>query len=367
MKHHIYAFATALAGVTGAGLVAAPALAQNFIISSSLPQSHLWTGGHMVDFIEILETESHGAITLTPFFAGELTGVGRELDALQGGTVHIAAPLLAPYHEGAFPLSDVTQLPTYGTDSAMVTRAFQQLLDSEEELADGKTFYEYEIEPKGIRAWAIGATSAYTISTAGKNPTAPADFKGMPLRAGSAIHTLMLNEMGATPVTMPASNVYEALSRGTVNGLVLAISDWPAYSLESLLKNTITDVSIGHWESYLAISNDAWDQMDDASKATFDAAARRAAVNNSALWDERLDVVKKEAGEKYGSVFTPVTELTPEMQGFIATASANTWKVWVEKLEGEGHPAKATATQYARIILAEGGALPEGVAAYLGL
>lgn len=246
MKHHIFALAAAAAL---AGTTAMPALAQNLIISSSLPQAHLWTGGHMVDFMEILEKDSNGAITFTPFFAGELTGVGRELDALQGGTVHIAAPLLAPYHEGAFPLSDVTQLPTYGTDSAIATRAFQQLLDSDEVLKDGKTFYQYEIEPKGIRAWAIGATSAYSISTAGKNPVTPADFKGMPLRAGSAIHTLVLNELGATPVTMPASNVYEALSRGTVNGLVLAISDWPAYSLEAVLKNSITDVAIGHWES----------------------------------------------------------------------------------------------------------------------
>ena len=364
MKRHFYALAASAALL---GLTALPAAAQNFIISSSLPQAHLWTGGHMVDFMEILEKSSDGAVTFTPFFAGELTGVGRELDALQGGAVHIAAPLLAPYHEGAFPLSDVTQLPTYGTDSPMVTRAFQTLLDSDEVLKDGKTFYQYEIEPKGIRVWAIGATSAYSLSTAGKALEAPADFQGMPLRAGSAIHTLFLNETGSTPVTMPASNVYEALSRGTVNGLVLAISDWPAYSLEAVLKNTITDVAIGHWESYLAISNDAWDQLDDAGKKAFDEAARAAAVNNSVVWDERLEKVRAESSEKHGAKFTPVTEYSDEMQAFIATAGANTWKVWIEKLEGEGHPARATAALYARIILDEGGQLPEGVAEYLGL
>lgn len=364
MRRHLYALA-ASAALTG--LTALPSLAQNFIISSSLPQAHLWTGGHMVDFMAELEKSSGGAVTFTPFFAGELTGVVRELDALQGGTVHIAAPLLAPYHEGTFPLSDVTQLPTYGTDSPMVTRAFQALLDSKDAIKDGKTFYQYEIEPKEIRVWAIGATSAYSLSTAGKPLKEPADFQGMPLRAGSAIHTLFLNETKSTPVTMPASNVYEALSRGTVNGLVLAISDWPAYSLEPLLKNTITDVAIGHWESYLAISNDAWEQLDEAGRTAFDSAARAAAITNSAAWDGRLESARKENSEKHGGTFTPVTELSTDMQNFIATAGANTWKVWIEKLEGEGHPAKATATLYARIIQAEGGRLPEGVAAYLGL
>ncbi|WP_290685804.1 MULTISPECIES: TRAP transporter substrate-binding protein [unclassified Haematobacter] len=363
MKRHFYALA---ASVAVAGFTA-PAMAQNFIISSSLPQAHLWTGGHMVDFMKLMEESSGGSVTFTPFFAGELTGVGRELDALQGGTIQIAAPLLAPYHEGAFPLSDVTQLPTYGTDSPMVTRAFQKLLDSDVVLADGKTFYQYEIEPKEIRVWAVGATSAYSIATAGTPLVEPADFRGMPLRAGSAIHTLVLNELGATPVTMPASNVYEALSRGTVNGLVLAISDWPAYSLEALMKNTITDVSIGHWESYLAISNEAWDQMDENTQKSFDAAARKAAENNSLVWDQRLETVKKDSIEKYGAKFTPVTEYSQAMQDYIAAAGASTWKTWIEKLEGEGHPARATASLYARIILDEGGKLPEGVAEYLNL
>lgn len=364
MKRHIYALA-ASAALTG--LTALPSMAQNFIISSSLPQAHPWTGGYMTDFMEILEKSSNGAVTFTPFIAGELTGVGRELDALQGGSIQIAAPLLAPYHEGAFPLSDVTQLPTYGTNSPMVTRAFQKLLDSDEVLKDGKTFYQYEIEPKGIRAWALGATSAYSLSTASKPVKEPGDFRGIPLRAGSAIHTMVIEQLGATPVTMPNSSAYEALSRGTINGLVAAISDWPSYSFETLLKQTITDVAIGHWESYLAISDDAWSQMDEAAQKAFDAAAREAAVRNAELWDAKLDEVVKDSTDKYGAQFIPVTEYSPEMQSHIANAGANTWKAWIEKLERGGHPARATATLYAKTILEDGGQLPQGVAEYLGL
>lgn len=347
-------------------LVAGSVSAQNLIISSSLPQAHLWTGNHMVRFVEEMEKTSAGDVTFTAFSAGELTGVGRELDALQGGSIQVAAPLLAPYHEGAFPLSDVTQLPTYGTNSPMVTRAFQKLLDSDVALKDGKTFFEYEIGSKGIRAWAIGATSAYVISTVGAPPKEPADLKGVPLRAGSAIHTLVVNELGATPVTMPASNVYEALSRGTVNGLVLAISDWPAYSLEGLVKNSITDVSIGHWESYLAISDDAWNDLSDEGKAQFDETARKVALENADAWEARVETAAKTAAGQ-GATFTPVTDLSPEMQAFIANAAAQTWKTWIDKMEAAGHPGKATAALYAQIIRDEGGRLPEGVDAFLGL
>lgn len=355
--------ASALAASLWSGAVQA----QSLIISSALPQTHHWVGGHMDPFIAAMEEAAGGEVSFIPFYAGELTSVGRELDALQGGAVQVAAPLLAPYHEGLFPLSDVTQLPTYGTTSHMVTRAFQRLLDSDVALKDGKTFYEYEIGSKGIRAWAIGATPAYSISTGAKPIDKPSDFSGQPLRAGSAIHTIVVNELGATPVTMPAVSVYEALSRGTVGGLVLSISDWPAYSLEQVIKHTITDVSIGHWESYLAISEDAWKSLSPETRKLWDEAARRIALTNADVWEERVEAVKADTTKNRGASFTPIAEKSPELQAHVAAAAARSWKAWIDKLEAAGHPARETAKLYAGFILEEGGELPEGVAETLGL
>lgn len=345
----------------------AGAYAASFTISSGLPKSHNWVGHHMDPFMAAIEKDSGGQITFTPFYAGELTRVGQELDALQNGTIQVAAPLLAPYHEGRFPLSDVTQLPTYKTTSPMVTRAFQKMLDSKEPLRDGKTFYDYEISSKGIHAWAIGATAAYSISTVDKQLKQPADFKGLTLRAGSAIHTIAANELGATPVTMPATGVYEAMSRGTVAGILISISDWPAYSIDQLLKHTITDVAIGHWESYLAMSDDAWNQLSKEQQALWDKDARQIAMQNADYWEEQVGVVTKESKDRYGAEFTSISALPQDMQDHIASAAAKTWVSWIEKVEANGHPAKAAAKLYAQLITAEGGELPKGIAEYLGL
>jgi TRAP-type C4-dicarboxylate transport system substrate-binding protein len=343
----------------------AAAAAQELIISASLPQSHMWVGKHMDPFADAMEAESNGAITFTRFYAGELSGIGRDLDALQSGTVAVAALLLAPYHEGAFPLSDITQLPVYGTDSPKVTRAFQNLLDSDVAIKDGKTFYQYEIEPKNIRAWALGTTAAYSISSAKTKLEKPADFSGLPLRAGSAIHTIAAQELGATPVTIPGTAIFEAMSRGTVDGIVIAISDWLSYSIEQLIKFTITDASMGHWGSYIAISNTAWDQLSDEQKTLFDTVARRVGLENAQAWEDGVEVSMTKNKDEHGGTFTPVTELSQEMQDHIAQAGANTWKTWIEKTEGLGHPAKATAKLWAELVQAEGGRLPAGVAEYL--
>lgn len=357
----LFAGATMLAALS----MGAASHAADLIISTGLGQPHLWVSKHMDPFADAMEEATNGEVSFTRFYAGELTSVGRELDALQNGVIHVAAPLLAPYHEGQFPLSDITQLPTYGTDSPMVTRAFQNLLDSDVEITDGKTFYEYEIADKGIRVWALGATAPYSISTVRKVLAEPEDFRGTPLRAGSGIHTIVLERLGSTPVTLPGTQAYEALSRGTIEGIIIAISDWPSYSLQQLLRHSITGVSIGHWESYLAISQAAWDQLTDEQKELMDETARRIATENAQIWEDNVDVVRDASISDDGGSFVPIEDLSQAMQDHIGKAAAETWIQWIETTEANGHPARATAKLYAELIMAEGGQLPEGIAEYL--
>lgn len=347
--------AAAMTGMATAGL------ADSFTISSSLPQVHFWTGAHMDKFADAAEEQGH---QMTRFYAGELVKVGGGLDALDGGAVDIIAPLLAPYHAGRFPLSDITQLPVYNTDSPAITRAFQKLLDSDQELADGKTFYQYEVADKGIVAWPLGATGAYTISTTGKEIKAPEDMSGMPVRAGTALQTVTLEKLGVTPVTMPAAQAFEALSRGTIEGILLSVGDWKSYSLTDLLKFTIDGVSLGHWESYLAMSDEAWNRLSDEEKAAWDKIARETAMKN-AEHIAGLEAQSREAVKGTDAVFMNISDLPAELQDHIATAAHDTWVQWIEELEANGHPAKAAAKIWAELVIAEGGSLPNGVAEYL--
>lgn len=349
--------------MAGAGAVSA----QNLTLSTGLGQPHMWVAHHMEPFAEAMESKTNGEVTFTKYYGGELSAVGRELDSLNSGVIDVAAPLLAPYHEGRFPLSDITQLPTYGTTSPMVTRAFQGLLDSDVEIAPGKTFYNYEIGEKGIHVWAIGATAPYSISTTSKVLKEPGDFTGTLLRAGSALHTIVLGNLGATPVTLPGPQAYEALSRKTIDGIIIAISDWPSYSIQELLRHSIVDVSIGHWESYLAISDAAWDNLSPEHQKQFDETAREVALTNADKWESNLVEVRQKSEAEDGGSFVSIKDLSPEMQAHMDKAARQSWIDWIEKTEAAGHPAKATAKLYAQLIMAEGGALPDGVGAYLGL
>ncbi len=352
----------ALAGAAALAATSAPAFAQNLMISASLPQVHMWVGQSLDPFATKLEERTD--LTFTRFYAGELVGVGRGLDALQGGTVDIVSPLLAPYIPGAFPLTDISQLPVYGTDSAQITRAFQKLMDSDVELKDGKTFYEYEIEPKGIVAWGLGASGPYAINTVSKEITSPADFQGLPLRAGAALQTMTLENLGVNPVTMPAAQAYEALSRKTIEGILLSVADWKSYSMTELLKYSIEGVALGHWESYAAISKSAWDGLSEEQQKAMDEVAREVALENAEFIQNQYKEVRA-AAEAAGTTFVQASDLPQELQDHIAEASVATWKQWIETLEADGHPARKAAQLWAELVQEEGGELPPGVAEYL--
>lgn len=355
---------TAFCSVLAAALVAAPGVssAKELVISAALSKPHIWVGSYMDPFADAIEKETD--IKFTRYYAGELVPLGRELDGLQSGTIDVSAPMLAPYHEGMFPLSDISQLPTFNTNSASVTRAFQKLLDSDVELKDGQTFYEYELGNKGLRAWALGASGPYALSTTGKEIQSPGDLKGMPMRAGSALHTMAVQQLGATPVTLPSAQAYEALSRGTINGMVSSIGDWKSYSFQEILKYTITGVSIGHWESYLTTTDAVWKQLTDTQRQAWDRIARETATVNARGIDQQ-DKEVQDAAQQAGAVFVPITDLSAEMQEHISRAAGETWIHWIEQTEKDGHPAKAAAQLWAQLIREEGGTLPELAAQYL--
>ena len=362
--------ATLLVGLTAATTGAScsgvvdPAALPQLTISAGLSRTHFWVGGYMDPFADAIEATTN--LTFSRFYAGELVSVGGELDALENGVISVAAPLLAPYHEGRFPLSDVTQLPTYGTDSRMVTLAFQNLLASDIDVVDGETFYDYEIESKGLVAWGLGATGAYALSTTGAELNSAADLRGIPVRAGSALHTMVLERLGVTPVTMPTAQAYEALSRGTIDGIILSIGDWISYSLDELLTYSITELALGHWQSYLAMTQSTWEGLTAAQREAWTRTAAEVTARNAELIDEQDGRVEAQARDN-GSRFVSVQQLPAAMQEHIARAATETWIQWIEQTEGNGHPARATAVLWAELVMAQGGDLPEGVADYLEL
>jgi len=334
-------------------------------ISSGVGDKHCWTAGHMQPFADKVEERTKGRIKFQRFVAGELCKAGTELECLRGGSVDVAAPFLAPYHAGVFPLTDVTMLPVLNTTTVEASRAFQKLLESKDPLKDGKTFYQLEIESRGLIAWPLAPTESYVISTTGKRFNSVSDIKGTPIRGGARAHLVFIKELGATEVYMTGMDAYEAFSRGTIEGIVFSIPDWKSYGFTELIRYTVTGISLGHWPSYIAVTKKTWDKLPDDVKQIWNETAREMVMESSKYWISLKEPTIKESKEQFKAVFQDLSELDPGVQKAFSTAALNTWKTWIEEEEKKGNPAKATAKLWAQLIVQEGGVLPDGIEKYL--
>src|SRR5699024_9828791 len=125
----------------------------SLIVSSGLSDQHVNYRGHFEPVINQVEDESDGRASFTIYTSGELVSLGDELHALEQGTIDVALTHMTPYDSTNFPYSEVVLLPTSDTDVHIVTEAFSNLMKSEREIADDKTYYELEFEDKGLVAF----------------------------------------------------------------------------------------------------------------------------------------------------------------------------------------------------------------------
>jgi TRAP-type C4-dicarboxylate transport system substrate-binding protein len=100
------------------------------------------------------------------------------------------------------------------------------------------------------------------------------DFNGLKLRGPSRPATLLLKEVGATPIGMPVPAFPEALSKGVVDGGVITWEMSPSLKLDELT-DSHTDVS-GDKSLYnlyfiWAMNKDKYNSLPDDLKAVIDA------------------------------------------------------------------------------------------------
>lgn len=100
--------------------------------------------------------------------SGELVEGGKEYDALRDGVADVAMPLTPIYDTSRFPAGDVPQLPIKVSTSEIVSNAYVDLLNSTEEIADGKNFNQLYFEDNGVHFIAHNNPPGNAISTTTK-------------------------------------------------------------------------------------------------------------------------------------------------------------------------------------------------------
>lgn len=200
---------------------------------------HLWAPQAMVPvkiiqpWCDKIARESNNRMRCQIFPALQLGGTPAQLiDQVTDGVVDLTITLPG-YTPGRFPIMEVFELPFMTNSAESAAKAAWEFY--------GKYGRD---EFKNVKPLFFSTHDEGYIHTRDKQVKSMADLKGLKIRAGTRLTSLLATELGATAVGMPVTAIPDAVSKGVVDGFFLPWEIIPSLKLEEMVKfHTETDPS----------------------------------------------------------------------------------------------------------------------------
>ncbi|MGG0719466.1 TRAP transporter substrate-binding protein [Robertmurraya massiliosenegalensis] len=285
---------------------------------------HVQDTGAMTPFSEDVTELTDGRINFQVYPGGALGGPTDTFDNIVTGIMD-AGWGLQGYNAGKFTVHSVLQLPFLadGTGAELSVVA-QKLYD---------TFPEIQEEYSDVKPLWIHAADPYAIITKGKAVRSFEDVKGLKLRTPSVEAGSMIESWGATPVSLPAPEIYDALQKGVIDGGVLPVAAIRDFNLADL----VDYVTLGNFNTslfYVVMNKDSWNKIssEDQKLIEDELIGLPMAERAGKAFDEQKERAEQDA-EAAGVEF--ITLPDDELNKFKEAATGVTEK-WLSDMEAKG-------------------------------
>ena len=288
------AAAVAATGIAGAAQAADPTAIR---CSHQLPPKH-----HIAQVIDRwateVETQSNGSLDVQIFGANSLVGARENIVSTAKGDIECAFSVSFQWGK-TLPIMTVTVAPFAFGDLDM----WRNWPESE---AAG--FLTEKLREKGVQnvVW-LFTTNTSVFTSNGSNLIKPEDFDGVKIRGLVPAFNASLEAMGAAPVSMSGSKVYEALSTGVIDaGLtdIAAAVSRKYYEVQDHF--TVVPVISVYFHGYM---NPAfYDGLTDDQRAALDAAGKKAAMWAIEASEAAAAAAPDQLREKGGTVHIATAE-----------------------------------------------------------
>ena len=297
------AIAVATAVLALAMLPAAQAQPIEIKIADSFPKGHVIYDSVVNVLIPALE--EGGKIKVQYFPANQLGQMKDVIEGVRGGVADIA--YVAPgVVAGRMPVTNVLSLPGEFTSGEQLAKVFMKMVE-------GPLKREYD--KLGIKVITASGTPPYQIFTVSRVVKGPQDVKGLKLRGGGGDADDFMRELGIAVVNMPASQMYESLQRGVIDGTAYLHATAAANHLEEVTKFATEGAPLMSLLALYFVDQKRWDGFSPEIKDIITKAGAKMAIEMGKEYDRR-DKTEKSAFLKVG--------------GKIHTLSAEEKKRWQE-------------------------------------
>ena len=270
-----------------------------------------------------IEKRTNGRVQITFFYGGTLTPADKCYDGVVKGISDFGFSVLS-YTMGKFPLCEVLDLPLGSRTAVGATRLVNDFYRKfqPKELAETKLMYLHAHGPAIVHT----KKPVYKLE----------DLKGVKIR-GTGTTAKVVANLGATPVAMPMTESYDAISRGVAEGVVCPVEALHGWKLGEVVKYSTQNYGSAYNMVFFVVMNkEKWNALPPDVQKIIEQINEEWIVKQGQTWDE-IDKIGMDFAKKQGVTFIP---LSKEEDARWAKAVSPMFDEYVKEKKAKGLPAE---------------------------
>lgn len=275
-------------------------------------------------FADEVKEKTEGRVEIVIHGGNSLVAATDAIDAAEAGIVDISF-ILPAYTPGRFLLSMIEEFPFMFDTSYQANMAAAAIKDTLQE-------YDYTT----LKLLWFGSTDVGQIFSKMELDSA-ADLVGKKLRSPGTFYNDVVKGLGATEVSLPVSDLYDALDRSIVDGTFMAISALKSFKLGEVVSHVYM-CNMYVTPLVMVMNWDSWDKLSEEDQAIMEELLAEFPAAIGELYDEEVQPAIDFATEK-GVIFSDFTdEEMAEFHAIVEPIVAN----WLSVMDEKGLPGTET-------------------------
>jgi len=295
-------------------------------VADSFPTGHYIATSLIMPFMERV-TERTG-MTDFAYFPAEQLGKAKDLLSLTQTGVADIGYVGPSYVSDKMPLSAVGQLPEAFSTSCEGTMAYWEIGKP------GGALDQAEFAPNGVRLLMAMVLPPYNLMTSSREITGLDSMQGLKIRSTGGALDLTVQKIGGVPVQMPAPEVREALSRGTIDAGLFPYPSVTPYGMEAFLDWGTQGLNFGSFVATYVISQEAWDSLPEDVQVAMAEIGEELTREGCEIADAQNIEVKQQIADAGVTFVDLPAEDTEKLAGILATVGSE----WAAQLDAQGKP-----------------------------
>lgn len=234
-------------------------------VATYIPPSYKDLYGAFTLLMDTARDASGGSMTFEMFDSGTLLAADQLVPGLTRGVCDLALQT-SSYVSTSYPVLGCYELPFINDGTDQTLRALT---------IDGDLFnlINEQLATKGLRLLGSMPTAPEYVWTMDKPVLAPEDLKGLRIRTAGNVEGETVKALGGSPISMSSAELYEALERGTIDGMI----SYPGTVISRDLQNVLKYGTAGHFGLYsvdIYSRLDWWEDLSDDEKSALNEGAK---------------------------------------------------------------------------------------------